>query len=65
MDDNVQITTELTRTSHEIFQGNFFANIGSILVFAVFGTVLSALIIGGGIYLLGKVSVCIFDIYKC
>jgi sodium/hydrogen exchanger 8 len=38
------------------FQGNFFTNIGTILLFAIAGTVISAMIVGGGIYLLGKVS---------
>ena len=39
-----------------LLQGNFFANIGSIVVFAVFGTLISAAIVGGVIFVLGKVS---------
>ena len=49
----------LVKIYHDIFtlqQGNFFANLGSIVVFAVFGTVISALLVGGGIYMLGKVT---------
>ena len=37
-------------------QGNFFQNLGSIVMFAVFGTAISAVIVGGGLYVLGMVS---------
>lgn len=38
-------------------QGNFFQNIGSITLFAVIGTAISAFIVGGGIYFLGQVRI--------
>ncbi|KAK3732047.1 hypothetical protein RRG08_026434 [Elysia crispata] len=42
---------------YNLHKGNFFHNIGSIMVFAVVGTVISAMIVGGGIYLLGQAEV--------
>lgn len=39
--------------AYNLHKGNFFQNLGSILVFAIGGTALSALLIGGGLWLLG------------
>ena len=43
-------------SGYNLHKGNFFQNIGSICVFAVAGTLINALVIGGGVYLLGVVS---------
>lgn len=44
-------------SGYNLHKGNFFQNIGSIMVFAIVGTVISAVFIGGGVYLLGQAEV--------
>lgn len=38
-------------------QGNFFQNLGSIVLFAVVGTAISTCVVGGGLYALSKLDV--------
>ena len=46
----------ILEAGYNLHKGNFFANLGSIMVFAVIGTIISTVIVGTGIYAIASTS---------
>ena len=49
-------------SGYGLHKSNFFANFFTIIIFAVFGTLISTVVVGSGIYLFGLIPAVAYNI---